>query len=102
LPKKQKEIGKDQLKIEKNTQTKLENKYMKGEAKQKRVILFEKQNLIQEERDLNQLLYLSKQGLDLERISEEMEHLSVNELILMSVHLCMAGKMKKLLLSWDV
>jgi len=90
------------LKIEKNTQTKLEKKYLKSEAKQKRVILFEKQNLIQEERDLNRMLYLSKRGYDLERISEEMEHLTVNELILMCLHLAISGKLKKFFLNWDV
>lgn len=75
---------------------------MTNQARQKRVILFEQEELIHEQKDLTKLLQLTKQGLDLERISEEMEHLSINELILMSLHLCFVGKLKTFYLGWDV
>lgn len=80
----------------------MEIKHMPHEARQKRVILFENVELIQEEKDLKKLLYLFNQGKDLEEISDEMEHLKTNELVLMLLHLCMTGKIKQFALNWDM
>jgi hypothetical protein len=90
------------LKAENNTLGNLEKQYMPHEARQKRVILFENIELIQEEKDLKKLLYLFNQGKDLEQISDEMEHLKTNELVLMLLHLVFTGKIKQFALNWDM
>lgn len=80
----------------------IEKKHMQHKARKSRVILFENVELIQEEKDLKKLLYLFNQGKDIEQISDEMEHLSTNEMVLMLLHLVFTGKIKQFALNWDM
>jgi hypothetical protein len=90
------------LKAENNTLGNIEKRYMQNEARQKRVILFENIELIQEEKDLKKLLYLFNQGKDLDEISDELQHLSTNEMVLMLLHLVFKGKIKKFAMNWEL